>query len=62
MLCRNCGSPCAINTDLCPACTKRTPGCVVCGLPIDEHSLTYSKEKYPKPICPVKKDDGLARA
>ena len=56
-VCRNCGSKFNGVKDLCTQCLDASPACQVCGRQIDDHSLMYSKDKYPKPLCPRKGAD-----
>ena len=59
-VCRNCGTHFQGQRDLCSSCLSKTPACIICGRPIDDHSLTYSKDKYPKPICPPRGGDPVS--
>ena len=56
-LCRNCGSQFKGTKDLCSSCLSVSPACPICGRQLDDHSLTYTKDKYPPPACPPKGAD-----
>ena len=56
-VCRNCGTRYHGSKDLCTTCLADSPACTICGRQIDDHSLMYSKDKYPHPACPPKGAD-----
>ena len=56
-VCRNCGTRYQGNVDLCAKCLVVSPACRICGRQLDDHGLMYSKDKYPKPVCPRKGAD-----
>ena len=61
-VCRNCGTHYRGEKDLCKECLTSSPACTICGRQIDDHGLMYSKDRYPKPVCPPKNADMIGSA